>query len=85
MLDDRKPHLQPVADNSADIAPLIDMVARYTAEIDERRQQLSEELAYFETKLRDLAQLDPQDFTGLGKVYGEHARHIQRLLQEFER
>lgn len=85
MLDDRKPHLRLVADNSPDIAPLIDMVARYTAEIDERRRQLSEELVYFETKLRDLAQLDPQDFTGLGKVYGEHSRHIRRLLQEFER
>lgn len=85
MLDDRKPHLRLVADNSANIAPLIDMVARYTAEIDERRRQLSEELVYFETKLRDLAQLDPQDFTGLGKVYAEHAGHIRGLLQEFER
>lgn len=85
MLDDRKPQLRLVADNSDNIAPLIDMVARYTAEIDARRLQLSEELVYFETKLRDLAQLDPQDFTGLGKVYGEHARHIRRLLQEFER
>jgi hypothetical protein len=85
MFDNSKPQLRLVADNSADIAPLVDRVARYTAEINERRRQLGEELVYFETKLHDLAELDPQDFTGLGKVYGEHAQHIRRLLQEFDR
>ncbi len=85
MFDDTKPQLRLVADNTDAIAPLIDRVARYAAEIDDRRRQLTQELAHFETKLRDLSQLDPQDFTGLGKVYGEHANHIRRLLEEFDR
>ncbi len=85
MFDDTKPQLRLVADNTDAIAPLIDRVARYAAEIDERRRQLTQELAHFETKLRDLSQLDPLDFTGLGKVYGEHANHIRRLLEEFDR
>lgn len=85
MFNDTKPQLRLVADNTDVIAPLIDRVARYAAEIDDRRRQLTQELAHFETKLRDLTQLDPQDFTGLGKVYGEHAEHIRRLLEEFDR
>ncbi len=85
MFDDTKPQLRLVADNTDAIAPLIDRVARYAAEINDRRRQLTQELAHFETKLRDLSQLDPQDFTGLGKVYGEHANHIRRLLEEFDR
>jgi hypothetical protein len=85
MFNDTKPQLGLVADNTEAIAPLIDMVARYTAEIDDRRLQLTQELAHFETKLRDLSQLDPLDFTGLGKVYGEHANHIRHLLEGFDR
>lgn len=85
MFDDTKPQLRLVADNTDAIAPLIDMVARYAAEIDQRRRQLTEELEHFEAKLRDLSQLDPLDFTGLGKVYSEHANHIRHLLGEFDR
>jgi len=84
MFDDTKPTLRLVADNTGAIAPLVDMVAHYAAEIDERRNQLSQELEHFESKLRDLVQLDPMDFTGLTKVYREHASHIRRLLSEFE-
>ena len=85
MFDDTNPQLRLVADNTDAIAPLIDRVARYAAEIDERRQQLTQELVHFETKLRDLSRLDPLDFTGLGKVYSGHANHIRRLLEEFDR
>jgi len=84
MFDDRKPHLRLVADNSEVIAPLMDIVAHYTAEIDERRRQLQLELGHFESKLADLQQLDPLDFTGLSKVYRDHAGHIRRLLTEFD-
>jgi len=84
MLDENETYLQLVADNTETIAPLADMVAHYAYEIDQRRQRLSVDLAYFESKLRDLGELDPLDFTGLAKIYCEHASHIRRLLAEID-
>ena len=84
MHDETKLQLMLVADNSERIVPLANLVAHYTAEINERRRQLRDELSYFETKLRDLEQLDPLDFTGLTKINREHATHIRRLLSGFD-
>jgi hypothetical protein len=84
MLDENETYLQLVADNTEAIAPLTDMVAHYAYEIGQRRQRLSDDLAYFESKLQDLGQLDPLDFTGLAKIYCEHASHIRGLLAEIE-
>ncbi len=83
MYDDMKPRLQLVADNTEAKIPLAELVAQYSAEIDQRRQQLADELTHFEQKLGDLKQLDPLDFTGLAKIYRGHADHIRRLLSEF--
>lgn len=81
MLDEKKEtHLQVVADNTETIAPFAEMVAYYAHEIDERHRQLHEDLNYFESKLRDLEQLDPLDFTGLAKIYRGHASHIRGLI-----
>ncbi len=84
MLDENETYLQLVADNTEAITPLANVVAHYAYEFDQGRQRLSDDLAYFESKLRDLAQLDPLDFTGLAKIYCEHASHIRRLLAEIE-
>lgn len=83
MLDEKKTHLRLVADHGDATLPLEQLVACYDDEIEHRRVQLQSELAHFETKLHDLSQLDPSDFTGLGKIYREHANHIRRLLSEF--
>lgn len=84
MYDETKSRLQLVCDNSEPIAPLAELVARYSNELEQRRSQLRGELAHFELKLGDLKQLDPSDFTGLSKVYEKHANHIRRLLSEFD-
>ena len=84
MLDENETTLQLVTDNTQTIAPLADMVAHYAYEIDQRRQRLGDDLAYFESKLQDLGQLDPLDFTGLAKIYCVHASHIRGLLAEIE-
>ena len=76
--------LQVVADNPDSIEPLTNMVEQFTVELDQRRHQLCDDLAYFESKLTDLSQLDPYDFAGLAAIYRKHADHIRGLLDEFD-
>lgn len=82
--DNHELRLQLVADGTESIEPLTNMVAQYTFELDQRRQQLCDDLAYFESKLIDLNQLDPHDFVGLAAIYRKHASHIRGLLAELE-
>ena len=73
-----EPQLQTVAtDPNPATQRLID---NYAAEILLRRNQLLDDLAIYESKLRDLDQLDPLDFTGLGNLY-----RLEALLKEFGR
>ena len=60
------------------------LVNGYAAEIRERRDQLLDDLAIYESKLRDTDHLDPLDFTGLGKLYRGHVIQIRNLLEEFD-
>ena len=84
MYYDSKPELQLVADNTTSLPPAIETFELYAQEIYQRRRRLYEDLAYFESKLIDLEQLDPYDFTGLGNIYREHARHIQGLVDTID-
>jgi DNA repair ATPase RecN len=84
MLDTNAVQLQIVADNTESIEPLANMVEHYTCEIEERRRQLSDDLAYFDAKLADLKELDPLDFAGLTTIYRKHASHIRGLLADIE-
>ena len=84
MQDNRELQLQNVADGTDSIEPLANMVAHCTIELDQRRHQLCDDLAYFESKLLDLNQLDPYDFAGLAVIYRKHADHIRGLLAELE-
>ena len=60
------------------------LIDSYATEIQFRRNQLLDDLAIYESKLRDLDQLDPLDFTGLGKLYRAHVTQIETLLTEFD-
>ena len=60
------------------------LIESYAAEIQFRRNQLLDDLAIYEGKLRDLDQLDPLDFTGLGKLYRSPITQIEALLTEFD-
>ncbi len=60
------------------------LIHDYETELDERRSQLLDDLAVYEGKVRDLEELDPLDFTGLGKLYRSHVAQIEELLKEFD-
>ncbi len=60
------------------------LIHDYEAELHERRSQLLDDLAVYEGKVRDLEELDPLDFTGLGKLYRSHVAQIEELLKEFD-
>jgi len=64
--------------------PSRSLVDGYVAELAARRLQLQDDLALYRSKLVDLNQLDPLDFTGLGKLYRAHVSHIEVLLDEFD-
>lgn len=64
--------------------PSRNLVDGYVAELAARRLQLVDDLALYRAKLVDLEQLDPLDFTGLGKLYRAHVMHIEALLEEFD-
>ena len=46
--------------------------------------QLLDDLAIYESRVRDLDELDPLDFTGLGKLYRAHVAQIEELLKGFD-
>jgi hypothetical protein len=84
MLDDNEIRLQLVVDDTQAPTPLADIVRQYADEIDQRRRQLCDDLADYESKLEDLRQLDPLDFTGLAKIYRGHTSHIRKLLNAID-
>ena len=72
--------LKLVVDNSSRLAPLENLLDEYADEIEVQRAQLTDDLAYFQNKLRELEMLDPLDFTGLAKTYREHEKRIADIL-----
>lgn len=74
--------LSPATQSTA--ADLGRLVAAYCAELAARRALLLEDRLAYETKLADLAALDPHDYTGLARLYREHLRHIDGLLEELD-
>ena len=72
--------LKLVVDNARKRSPLEELVARYDEQIEFRREQLEDDLAFFRGKLDELTEIDPLDYTGLQKIYGEHEQRLQRLL-----
>ena len=75
-----EPRLQLV---TYDIAPAQALVDCYVAEIAARCAELGSDLALYLGKVADLMQLDPQDATGVGKLYRAHIGHLETLLREF--
>lgn len=44
-----------------------------------RRAQLNEGLAHFESKVQELENIDPLDFTGPNEIYVKHGNRIREL------
>ena len=61
------------------------LIEGYALEIAARRAQLLEDRVLYRSKLDDLGELDPSDFTGLTKLYRAHLSQIELLLKEFDR
>ena len=60
------------------------LIESYVEELAARRQELLADRALYRVKLDCLAELDPAEFTGLGKLYRAHLVQIDALLREFE-
>lgn len=63
---------------------LTHLIDAYAGELAARRRLLLDDRAGYRHKLADVAALDPLDFTGLARLYGEHLRHIELLLAELD-
>lgn len=61
------------------------LIEGYAAEIAARLDQLLADRKLYRSKLDDLRELDPADFTGLTKLYRAHLFQIELLLKEFDR
>lgn len=48
------------------------------------RARLARELDYYLGRVAELDKLDPHDFTGLKRVYGEHVQRTQALLARID-
>ncbi|NNM01344.1 MAG: hypothetical protein HKO62_11380 [Gammaproteobacteria bacterium] len=52
----------------------------YEELLNERWRQLQADRNYYEHKLRDSAELDPDDRTGLRRIFQAHIDHIANLM-----
>lgn len=48
------------------------------------RARLARELDYYLGRVAELDKLDPHDFTGLKRVYGEHVQRTRALLAHID-
>jgi len=48
------------------------------------RARLARELDYYLGRVAELDKLDPHDFTGLKRVYGEHVQRTRALLARID-
>jgi hypothetical protein len=68
--------------NQCGVEPLAwsNLVDLYVQRIEERQRRLREDLAYYRARLDELDLTDPQDCTGLRRIYAGHLERISALL-----
>lgn len=64
---------------------LTELVDACNIEMAARRAQLLDDLSIYQSKLHDLNEIDPLDFTGLQEMYATHVCQTEKLLSEFDR
>lgn len=62
-------------------AVLSNLVQLYSQRIEDRKQRLRADLEYFSAKLDELDLIDPQDCTGLRRIYVSHLERSAALLE----
>ncbi|MGD9601633.1 MAG: hypothetical protein AB7O21_19650 [Gammaproteobacteria bacterium] len=60
---------------------LANLVQLYAERIEDRKQRLREDLAFYRAKLEELDVFDPQDCTGLRRIYVGHIERTEALLR----
>lgn len=61
---------------------LANLVYLYSQRIEDRKQRLREDLNYYRGKLDELDLVDPQDCTGLRRIYRSHLERTAALLRD---
>lgn len=59
---------------------LANLVQLYAQRIEDRMQRLREDLSFYRCKLDELDLVDPQDCTGLRRIYLSHLERTSSLL-----
>jgi hypothetical protein len=75
--------MQHIIENSEPGVPtlaLANLVNLYSQRIADRKQRLCDDLSFYRTKLAELDALDPQDCTGLHRIYLNHLERTSALL-----
>ena len=67
--------------SAAPTATLSNLVQLYSQRIEDRKQRLRDDRAYFSAKLDELDVIDPQDCTGLRRIYLNHLERTTALLR----
>lgn len=60
---------------------LANLVQLYAERIEDRKQRLREDLEFYSAKLEELDVIDPQDCTGLRRIYVSHIERTTALLR----
>ncbi len=60
---------------------LTNLVRLYSQRIEDRKQRLRDDLAFYRGKLDELDVVDPQDCTGLRRIYVSHLERASSLLR----
>jgi hypothetical protein len=72
--------IQSVVDAGVPGHALTNLVGLHGQRIEDRRQQLREDLDFYRGKLDELDLMDPQDCTGLRRIYRSHLERTAALL-----
>lgn len=60
---------------------LANLVQIFSQRIEDRKQRLRDDLSFYSTKLDELDLVDPQDCTGLRRIYQSHLERTSALLR----
>lgn len=73
---------QPRVDIGVPTRALASLVYLYSQRIEDRKQRLREDLNFYRGKLDELDLVDPQDCTGLRRIYRSHLERTAALLRD---
>ena len=68
-------------DSGVPALTLTNLVQLYSQRIEDRKQRLRDDLMFYRSKLDELDLVDPQDCTGLRRIYLSHLERASSLLR----